>query len=181
MHPADDCCTDGKPGGLLNWAHWTEYVGGAHEKICQTFSASAKKLIQRLSLVMSCRGMTSYSSTSQRDCAGRPGKSRTRNLLLTTQMQIPPKCGTILKENSTVFQWYNIHYKDAFLQQEQEEIMQLTQISLFPRMYYIYWSFVVPDACLRKKKKEKNPLESLSTPVLRSSIKQHLGSLPRGT
>lgn len=72
---------------------------------------------------MSCRGMTSYSATSPSDCAGRPGKSRTTNLLLTTQMQIPPKCGTLLKENNMVFQWYNIYYKDAFLQQEQEEIM----------------------------------------------------------
>lgn len=27
-------------------------------------------------------------------------------------------------------------------------------------MYYIYWSFVVPDACLKKKKKERKPLES---------------------
>lgn len=33
-------------------------------------------------------------------------------------MQIPTKCGTMLKGNSRCFQWHNIHYHNAFLQQE---------------------------------------------------------------
>lgn len=87
MHPANECCTYGEPGGHLNWARRAEYVGDAHEKNCQTFSANAKKPILPLRLVMSRCVMTFNQSSmqvSQPGCVGRSGKPQI--------FCSPPKC-----------------------------------------------------------------------------------------